>query len=83
MRELTFDEVYLVSGGKKSSSDKSGNDYGDNDDSCSWGNFAKSTISGAVFGGTGGVLGGPAGVAFGATTGAAAGMAYHIGTCWW
>lgn len=52
-------------------------------DSCSWRNFAKTTTGGAVFGGAGAILGDPAGVALGATTGAAAGMAYHLGTCWW
>ncbi|MDO4450838.1 MAG: Blp family class II bacteriocin [Moraxella sp.] len=77
MRELTLHEIEMVSGGKKKNSTTT------NNDACSWRNFGKAVVGGAVSGGAGGAVAGMPGVAFGATAGAAAGMAVHLGTCWW
>lgn len=75
MRELSLNEIIVVSGGK--------NNPSVTNNACSWKNFGKSTITGVITGGAGSAVAGIPGVAFGATAGAAAGMAVHIGTCWW
>lgn len=75
MRELSVNETEMVGGGQKNLNTAN--------NSCSWKNFGKAAIGGAITGGAGGAVAGAPGVAFGATAGAAAGMAVHIGTCWW
>lgn len=51
---------------------------------CSWSNFGKNLIGGAVSGGAGGlVTGGPVTGGLGAIGGVAGGGLVHFTTCWW
>lgn len=59
--------------------------------SCSWRNYGKSIVGGAIAGGVTGAIGGSfvlgTGTVLGGTIGlvggALGGAARHIGTCWW
>ena len=95
MRELTFAELYMVSGSGSSScgncdcADKSQCEKQQN--SCSWENLGKKMVEygvgGVVTGAAGGsftpAVGTGIGAAIGGVGGVLAGGAVHLTTCWW
>ncbi|MPW51034.1 hypothetical protein C0139_08360 [Moraxella catarrhalis] len=95
MFELSIEQIKMVSGG---ATDQSGNNYGDSsndkndkNDPCSWKNFGKSVVGGAITGAIGGAasgaiaagVGASLGAGVGAVGGSISGGAYHLATCWW